>query len=57
MVTEWVIPQDTIGSPLLVPRPQYRVLDVEPIGEWDCCPIDDSPNYACFHLPGIDVGP
>ena len=57
MATEWVIPQSSIDSPLLVPRPQYMPLGEDFSGEWNRCPIDDSPNYACTHLPGIDYGP
>lgn len=49
----WELVSDA-GSPLLAPidtAAQYRLGN--DTYAWNVCPIDNSPNYACFHLPGV----
>lgn len=55
MEDTWVMPV-TVESPLLsdnLGKYDYQTIDVDMHGDWNTCPIDDSPNYACNFLSGV----
>ncbi len=46
------------GSPLLSELPvSNRYIESTDYSAWNICPIDNSHNYACFHLPGVTNAP
>lgn len=52
----WQLASDT-GSPLLTPLPRGTTYAVNDYPAWNICPIDNSYNYQCFHLPGVTDAP
>lgn len=49
----WEVVSDA-GSPLLAELPvQNRYVGDREYYVWNVCPIDNSLNYSCFHLPGV----
>lgn len=53
----WQVTADT-GSPLLAPLPVSNMYGgPDDYYAWNVCPIDNSYNYACFHLPGVTNAP
>ena len=46
----WVVTQPDTGSALL--RDMPTVVFESGDGEWDKCPIDNTPHQQCFTIPG-----